>query len=180
MNRKIILIIACVAALLAVGATVGIIRLHSGERSHNNEDEYPTDTNFTFDEDAPKADPTIVGKWQNTDNPQWYKVFYDDYDDEGYFWGKEWNEYESVYEEDLAYHGNGWFRWRKDGDQLVEMHTMDIHDIPIPKIWVVKYIPARAFMSKLLRRELTNSSDMLVLTDFEFDKQCYRFMRVQE
>ncbi len=115
------------------------------------------------EDDIPHADPFIVGKWQNSSNPHWFKVYYDDYDeDEGFFWGKEWDESDDVHEEDLYYHGNGWFRWRKDNDQLTELHTMDVQNVPIPKVWNIRTL---------------SSPDSLILTNRDYKKQCLRFGR---
>ncbi len=94
-----------------------------------------------FAREQAEADPMLMGKWRNTDNTQWYKVFYDDYDEEEeLFWGKEWNEADDVAEEDLRYHGNGWFRWDTYGETLREFATMDSRDVPIAKIYVIDYL----------------------------------------
>lgn len=72
------------------------------------------------------ANPLLVRKWYIEHHPTSFKVYYDDpCDQPGYFWGKEWNEEENIYEEDLLYHGNGWFQWCKQDNQLLEMHMMD-------------------------------------------------------
>lgn len=119
-------------------------------------------------EETPSADPALVGKWSCAENPQWYKVYYDDPDDEeSYFWGKEWDETDEVQEEDLMYHGNGWFRWRKENNRLTELHTMDANDVPIPKLWFVKFLSVHM------------SNDSLVMTNAERKSQCYHFKRVQ-
>lgn len=103
--------------------------------------DFSTNANAYFEDDIPPADPMIVGKWQNTDNPGWYKVYYDDYDEEEkLYWGKEWDETEDVQEEDLLYHGNGWFRWEKKGNQLCEYSTMDYRDVPIAKIYQIRHL----------------------------------------
>ena len=96
--------------------------------------------NIIVFEDEFTADPMMVGKWQNTENPGWYQVFYDDYDDENFFWGKEWDESDDVMEEDLRYHGNGWFRWRKDGKSLLEVAVQDQHSGDIPHEYTIRRI----------------------------------------
>lgn len=114
--------------------------------------------------DIPHADSLIVGKWQNTGNPQWYKVYYDDFDEEQrMFWGKEWNESEDVTEEDLNYHGNGWFRWEKNGKALREYATMDARDIPALNTYMI----------------LSSSADSLVYREKEYKKIIYRFVKVK-
>ena len=160
MNKKrIIFILLSLVGLLAVAAVVYVL-LVLPKHSQTTIDPYATNDNYVFEVDAPPADPAMVGKWQNSDNPQWYKVYYDDYDGDGYYWGKEWNEDEDVFEEDLQYHGNGWYRWRRDGKQLVELHTMDMRDVPIAKQWRVK-----------------TEKDSLVLFEPEQRKQYYSFSR---
>ena len=66
----------------------------------------------------------LIGRWQYNKE---YIVFYDESaEDEGYSWGKEWNEAEGVYESDLDgedEHGNGWFKWKK-GDDYIRVATM--------------------------------------------------------
>ena len=116
----------------------------TGERPM--EGEIVTNDNAThgavyFADEPAEADPMMIGKWRNTHKPGWHKVYYDDYDEEeGLFWGKEWDEEEDVTEEDLRYHGNGWFRWDKRGGTLREFATMDSRDVPIAKIYVIDYI----------------------------------------
>ena len=136
MSRKqLIILILCIATVVAATVGYGIyyMQTHEGENEilSTNNDGYAI-------EEIPHADSLIVGKWQNSNNPQWYKVYYDDYDeDERLFWGKEWDESEDVYEEDLNYHGNGWFRWERRGGELLEYSTMDACDVPIAKIYKV-------------------------------------------
>lgn len=151
MKRPLLIFLVCLAALVAAGAVTFLVL-----RERQNTDglrpmeqvvgapQETTDEHIVFQDETPVADPALVGRWRNAENPQWFKVYLDDYDDEeGYFWGKEWNEAEDVQETDLSYHGNGWFRWRKDGARLVELHTMDVHDIPVPKLWDCRHLTAR-------------------------------------
>ena len=166
MKRRTILIIVCITAVIAVVAGAGIYYLMQ-EREEENEIESTDTENFAVFE-LPCADSLMVGKWQNSECPQWYKFYYDDPDDEeGYFWGKEWNEADDVQEEDLNYHGNGWFRWRKKNNRLTEFHTMDATDVPIAKEWYVKHLSARV------------PNDSLILINTERKKQRYHFIRVQ-
>ena len=118
---------------------------------------------YYYEDGTPKADPLFVGTWRNAENPLWYKVYLDDYDSDGFFWGKEWSEDEDVFEEDLTFHGNGWFRWRKEGKTLKELHKMDIGGVEIPKLWRFKASP-----------------DSLLLSHPDFKDRCDRFGRVKE
>lgn len=162
MSRKqLIILILCIATMVAATIGYGIyyMQTHEGENEilSTNNDGYAI-------EEIPHADSLIVGKWQNSNNPQWYKVYYDDYDeDERLFWGKEWDESEDVYEEDLNYHGNGWFRWEKKSNTLYEYATMDARDVPIAKLYTL----------------LFSSTDSLAYCEQEHKQYCFHFSKVK-
>lgn len=65
----------------------------------------------------------LIGRWQSGKE---YIVFYDDNAGDGYAWGKEWNEADGTQENDLVYHGNGWFRWKKGNDYIRTANATDI------------------------------------------------------
>ena len=160
-RNQLVILILCIAAVVAATVGYGIyyMQTHEGENKilSTNNDGYAI-------EEIPHADSLIVGKWQNSDNPQWYKVYYDDYDDEErLFWGKEWDESEDVHEEDLNYHGNGWFRWEKKGNSLYEYATMDARDVPIAKRYIL----------------LFSSKDSLAYCEQEHKQYCFHFSRVK-
>jgi len=151
MKKRILIIIGCV---LLIGAAVGcavwmyheakVRQQQAAEKEQQEqeaqESEFPdheTNAVIFFEEEVPPADPLMVGRWSCVDNPGWHKVYYDDDDGEGRYWGKEWDESDDVMEEDLGYHGNGWFRWRKSHDTLVEYSTMDFRDVPIAHEYLV-------------------------------------------
>ena len=131
-KASILIAIACVAAI-AVAATVWYVtREQDHEEGEIITNDHPTHGAVYFEDETPTADPLIVGRWCNSTNPSWHKVYYDDYDEEErLFWGKEWDEHEDVLEEDLDYHGNGWFRWEKKGNKLYEYSTMSLRSVPI-------------------------------------------------
>lgn len=161
MNRiRIIFICILVALLVAIVAAVLLVVLPTSKWTSSD---HSTNDVYYYENGAPPADPDIVGMWRNSDNPRWYKVYYDDYDGDGFYWGKEWDEADDVEEEDLTYHGNGWFLWRKEGKNLREMHKMDISEVAIPKIWRFKTKP-----------------DSLLLFHPDSKKICDRFGRVPE
>lgn len=137
MNRKgRIVILLCVAAISMAVVWLGFHNQHLHEGMENNL--LSTDGVGYMEADIPHADSLIVGKWQNSENPHWFKVYYDDFDEkEGLFWGKEWNESDDVTEEDLNYHGNGWFRWERKGNTLREYVTMDVLDVPIYRAYTI-------------------------------------------
>ena len=145
--KKPTLILFIVIAM--VGAAIGAALYLSGEKAPASrqtgeeaqgdeiENEHKTNSIIYFEGDVPPADPLMVGRWKNMDNAGWHKVYYDDDDGEGHYWGKEWDEADDVLEEDLSYHGNGWFRWIKSNDTLYEFSTMDFRDVPIAHIYFI-------------------------------------------
>ena len=155
------IILICVLVLLIVAIVAAVLLFLPNSKwaigGHSTNDVY------YYEDGTPPADPDIVGMWRNTDNPHWFKVYYDDYDGDGFYWGKEWDEEDDVFEEDLSYHGNGWFRWRKEGKNIKELHKMDLGDASIPKIWHYKTKP-----------------DSLFLFPPDSKKSCDRFGRIQE
>lgn len=59
-------------------------------------------------------------------------------DEQKYLYGREWDEAEEVYEEDLKPYGNGWFKYLfETTGSLTEIHLMDNGGAEIPKIYVV-------------------------------------------
>ena len=141
MTRKHIILICSYIAVVtaAISAAVYYLQHHDKEEEVQiTENDFTTNTRRTYEDENPVADPALVGRWENADNPQWHKMYLDDYDDNGWFWGKEWDESQDVYEEDLVYHGNGWFRWHKEKGVLTEVSTMDMRDVAIPKQWNIR------------------------------------------
>ena len=59
-------------------------------------------------------------------------------DEAKYLYGREWDEAEEVYEEDLKPQGNGWFKYLfETTGSLTEIHLMDNGGAEIPKVYVV-------------------------------------------
>ena len=140
LSKRTIIILSSVLAAAAIAAAVVWYKSHRETQPQENVvlNEHPTDGVF-HECDIPSADPLIVGRWINTANPQWHKVYYDDYDEETkMFWGKEWHEEDSVKETYLKYHGNGWFRWERKKKMLREYATMDIADVPIHRVYKIR------------------------------------------
>ena len=125
----------CSVLLFGVAVAAGLWLQHSEQSAAV--DDHNTNNVVYFDDNNPVADPLLLGKWTNTDNRDWHKVYYDDYDGNGRFWGKEWDESEDVLEEDLYYHGNGWFRWERRVETLFEYYTMDSRDVPIAHRYIL-------------------------------------------
>lgn len=80
----------------------------------------------------------LQGLWQE-DNTQHYVRFTTEQSDEpNYLWGREWNEAQDVYEEDLIPYGNGWFKyWLEQTGKLTEIHMMDNGGAEIPKVYIL-------------------------------------------
>lgn len=161
MNRKnIILLLLCLAVVLVAALGYGIYYMCT---SGMENDMASTNSAGYAVAEIPHADSLIVGKWQHSANPQWYKVYYDDYDEDTHkFWGKEWDEAEDLFEEDLTYHGNGWFRWEKKGALLLEYATMDSRDVPIRQEYKL----------------LLSSHDTLVYCEKDYKHIVFHFSRV--
>jgi len=165
MKRKILIIVLCLAAAVAAAlVTWYLTHKEQGDQGQDVTNDHPTNITNTFEDGTPPADPMLVGKWQNVQNPQWHKVYYDDYDEEQkLYWGKEWDENEDVMEEDLLYHGNGWFRWKKQGKVLHEYYTMDAQDIPIHREY----------------RVCRSAADSLLFFEPDYPKDLFRFGKVK-
>lgn len=172
-RKKIIIIITTVIALVVALALYLIIK-KSNQTIEIVDDEHPTDG--VYDYALPAADAYLVGLWQETSNPLWFKAYYDDYADDGYYWGKEWQENEDVFEEDLSYHGNGWFKWKRDGNMMIELHVLSSSKALVPKRWNV--VIKKCKMSDSNSISLT--ADSLILTEQEYSKNQYHFARVEK
>ena len=72
-------------------------------------------------------------------NTQHYVRFTTEQSNEtGYLYGREWDEAEDIYEEDLLPHGNGWFKYKFESNGgLHELHLMDNEGAEIPKEYIV-------------------------------------------
>ncbi len=78
-------------------------------------------------------DTLILGKWQNTVDTGWYRVYTTEPAGDDYYWGREWNTEDDIFEEDLLPYGNGWFKWKKENDELLELHMTDNRGASIPR-----------------------------------------------
>ncbi len=81
----------------------------------------------------------LQGLWQNDKYDTWHVRFTTEPSDEaGYYWGCEWGDFgDDVTEEDLVYHGNGWFKYSFKSAELIEIHRMDEGWADIPKVYIV-------------------------------------------
>jgi len=74
---------------------------------------------------------TIYGKWEAAAEEHSYTVFTLDDAEDGFFWGKEWCEADSVLESDLEDHGSGWFKWKVKKDKLLLLRV-SYFDVLVP------------------------------------------------
>ena len=82
----------------------------------------------------------LNGTWTEDTNPQCFWVYSLSKDDSGeYYWGKTWDEAEDVYESDVDadFHGNGWFKWSINNNNLVQLHMMNISEASPAKTYTV-------------------------------------------
>ena len=77
-------------------------------------------------------DTMMLGKWQHAIDTGWYRVYTMEPAGDDYYWGKEWNTSDDILEEDLTPYGNGWFKWKKDGDNVVELHMTENQIVSVP------------------------------------------------
>lgn len=99
-------------------------------------------TIYFEDEDEVDVDVRILGTWTEESVPTWHRTFYDDPAGEGFCWGKEWDTNDDIEETDLAYHGNGWFKWKKDGVDLYLLAVMESGTAELPVIYTMKEFDA--------------------------------------
>ena len=78
-------------------------------------------------------DTLMLGKWQHVIDTGWYRVYTMEPAGDDYYWGREWNTEDDVYENDLQPYGNGWFKWKKEGEDLVEVHVTDHAGAVVPR-----------------------------------------------
>ena len=116
------------------------------------------DQDYLSDEDE-----MLLGKWQNTINEQWYRVYTDEEAEDGYYWGYEWDENEDVTEEDLNKYGNGWFMWKKRGSKVLELATADNKGQLIPRPYTI----TKLFYTELAYKEVNSGKKLnfLKVTD---------------
>lgn len=80
----------------------------------------------------------LQGLWLENNTQHYVRFTTEQSDETAYLYGREWDEAEDIYEEDLMPHGNGWFKYKFEttGD-LTEIHLMDNGGAEIPKVYVV-------------------------------------------
>ena len=78
----------------------------------------------------------LIGRWQSNDGKD-FIVFTNDDAGEGYAWGKEWNtdDQEEKDLDELDFHGNGWFKWKKGSDYITARNMMSISEAEAAIDW---------------------------------------------
>lgn len=173
MKKKTIIIAVAVVAAIGIAAAFYLIRRNVSEHVEELGDEHQTAG--VYDYAVEPADPYIVGLWQEASNPQWYKAYYDDAAEDGFYWGKEWQENDDVFEEDLAYHGNGWFKWKREKNELIELHVMTMSKAVVPKRWNITIKKNKMSDS----RGIKLVADSIIFSEKEFSANKYRFGRIE-
>lgn len=79
-----------------------------------------------------EIDSLMLGKWQHITKTDWYRVYTTEPAGDDFCWGREWNEAEDIFEEDLIPYGNGWFKWKKTDKNMIEWHMTDNNGADIP------------------------------------------------
>ena len=76
--------------------------------------------------------------WQENNTEHFVRFTTEQSDETSYLYGREWDEAEDVFEEDLLPYGNGWFKYKFESNgKLTEIHLMDNGGAEIPKVYVV-------------------------------------------
>ena len=84
----------------------------------------------------------LLGLWQEQ-NTEVFVRFTNEADDSGeYHYGREWDESEDIFENDLQPYGNGWFKYKLVKTDLTEIHLMDNGGADIPKVYQVLKLTA--------------------------------------
>ena len=87
----------------------------------------------------------LQGLWEENNTQHYVRFTTERTEEYPYFYGREWDEAEDVYERDLldylaeyGIHGNGWFEYKfETNGNLTEIHLMDNGGAEIPKVYVV-------------------------------------------
>ena len=81
---------------------------------------------------------SLQALWQENNTEHFVRFTTEQSDETSYLYGREWDEAEDVFEEDLLPYGNGWFKYKFESNgKLTEIHLMDNGGAEIPKVYVV-------------------------------------------
>ena len=69
---------------------------------------------------------SLQALWQENNTEHFVRFTTEQSDETSYLYGREWDEAEDVFEEDLLPYGNGWFKYKFESNgKLTEIHLMD-------------------------------------------------------
>lgn len=100
------------------------------------------------------SETNLIGKWENADKPGDFKVYTSDkvvvvppdsanpYNN--YKWGKEWYEKDRK-ESELVEHGNGWYMWKLNGKEIIEVGQTNSKTAITPVTLTIKTLTATEF-----------------------------------
>lgn len=87
----------------------------------------------------------LQGKWLEDGTEHYLTFLTDKADKEDYMWGYEYDLAQDVTEEDVLddEHGNGWFMYRLDKAELLEIHKLNQGWADVPKVYTVTVLTAK-------------------------------------
>ena len=81
---------------------------------------------------------SLQALWLENNTQHYVRFTTEQSNETGYLYGREWDEAEDIYEEDLQPQGNGWFKYKFESNGgLHELHLMDNGGAEIPKEYIV-------------------------------------------
>lgn len=82
----------------------------------------------------------LIGRWQNSANPDEYYVYTTETTEDGtHQYGYTWDESDDVFEKDVLSerYGNGWFKWKIEKRDLIQIHLMENEGADIRKEYTI-------------------------------------------
>lgn len=81
---------------------------------------------------------SLQALWLENNTQHYVRFTTEQSNETGYLYGREWDEADDIYEEDLQPQGNGWFKYKFESNGgLHELHLMDNGGAEIPKEYIV-------------------------------------------
>ena len=81
---------------------------------------------------------SLQALWLENNTQHYVRFTTEQSNETGYLYGREWDEADDIYEEDLLPQGNGWFKYKFESNGgLHELHLMDNGGAEIPKEYIV-------------------------------------------
>lgn len=84
---------------------------------------------------------SLQALWLENNTQHYVRFTTEQSNETGYLYGREWDEADDIYEEDLQPQGNGWFKYKFESNGgLHELHLMDNGGAEIPKEYIVSIL----------------------------------------